>query len=219
MPLHDLFSVSDGKIGVWKIEESISELLLLTSYREDYNTMLKKYGSEKRKLEKLAIRVLLKLMTGNDKLTIIYDSNGKPYLEDTNNNISISHTAGYAALFINSTNLVGLDIERRERKIYDLAPKFLNDEELMVIDKNRRNDALLLCWSGKESVYKIVGEPALNFRDTLFVKPFIVSDSGSFFIIFKSGDTEQLFNLEYQLQSDYLLTWSKRDRLHLKCTF
>lgn len=210
MPLHDLFSVYDGKIGVWKIEESISELLLLTSYREDYKVMLEKYGSKKRKLEKLAIRVLLKKMTGNDKLTIIYDNNGKPYLEDTNNKISISHTAGYAALFINSTNLVGLDIERRERKIHDLAPRFLNEEDLMVIDKNRRNDALLLCWSGKESVYKIVGEPALDFRDTLFVKPFIVSDSGSFIITFKNCDTEQLFNLEYQIKSDYLLTWSKK---------
>ena len=199
-------------MGVWKIEESVSELLLLASDRVDCLKILKQCGSEKRAAEKLAVRVLLKLMMCDERLTILYDSQGKPYLNDKTVELSISHTTGHAALFIHNTCLAGVDIETRGRKVKGLAPRFLSDEELEAIDKSREADALLLCWSGKESVYKIIGKAVVDFRVSLMVKPFVVSDSGSFMISQRDDHRQQMFNVGYQICHDYVMTWTKKEK-------
>ena len=79
-------------LGIWEISESINELNALTK-----SVKLDQIKSQKRKLEILAVRVLLEKMCGNVKLD--YNKYGAPILGN-NKNISISHSKQLVAIIV-----------------------------------------------------------------------------------------------------------------------
>jgi 4'-phosphopantetheinyl transferase len=75
------------------------------------------------------------------------------------------------------------------------------------LDLRLEQDALLLHWSAKETVYKILDIPGTDFRKHLFVRPFSVAEEGVI-------ETEEfvtghnyLYVLSYRISDDYVLTW------------
>ena len=139
-------------IGVWKIEETRSELLAYLSNHEWLDN-IRSIKSESRVLEILAARVLLKELTGEEK-EVYYNASGKPFLVDGSYHISVSHTRKYVAVVINKEEPVGLDIEYISDKIRRVRSRVVAPNEY--IDTNNELVHLLLHWSAKEAMFKFL---------------------------------------------------------------
>ena len=73
---------------------------------------MRRFTAAHRRLEWLAVRVLLYTLSGEEK-EIAYHPSGKPYLADDSASISISHTKGYVAVALGLPGReVGVDIEQ-----------------------------------------------------------------------------------------------------------
>lgn len=99
MPVFKQYIGSSCRWGIWKADETVEELLALLPHKEKYEADICGFTANSRKLERLAVRVLLYEMLGEEK-EIGYRSSGKPYLADGSASISISHTKGYVAVLL-----------------------------------------------------------------------------------------------------------------------
>ena len=115
--LQSIETLEDGSIiGFWLIEETEDELITLLGNRSDLLDAMASFSSEKRRLEFVATRVLLKNMLKEEK-TIAYTPDGYPFLTDNSYNISISHTGKNVGIILNKYRKVGIDIEKISDKI------------------------------------------------------------------------------------------------------
>ena len=82
-----------------------------------------------------------------------YHESGRPYLEDDNLSISISHTKGYVAVIVSDKTDVGIDIEHYAQRIHKVAFQFMRADE--PVDEYRGDTTwkLLLHWSVKEPMF------------------------------------------------------------------
>ena len=154
------------KLAVWKLTEDESFFINSMSWPE---TELSHFESlhKKRRLEWLSSRMLICQLSGiEDSSSIIKDSFGKPSIKDSQINISISHTNGYAAAFI-AKKSIGIDIQTIVDKIHRIGHKYLNLEELHNIAPHLMSDILHLQWGAKEALYKSYGRKQLNYRDDI----------------------------------------------------
>jgi len=185
--------------GIWKIEETIDDLL---SRLQDH-TFSSVITSEKRLREKTAVRVLLKTLINEEK-AIGYSSNGKPYLMDDSYFISISHTKGYAAVILSKTQYVGIDIEYISEKVKRVRDKFISQSEY--IYENISTIHLLLHWSAKESMYKAIRMNDIDFRRNLLIEKFIPAKSGTFTGRETFTKEKQKFLIRYFVTDEYVIT-------------
>ena len=94
------------------MDETEEELLSMLPRREVYARCVSQYAAPHRRLEWLAVRVLLFTLLGEER-DIAYRPSGKPYLADGSYALSISHTKGYAAVVLGEPDSeVGIDIEQ-----------------------------------------------------------------------------------------------------------
>lgn len=157
------------RLLLWKMEESADELLSrFTSLREVYAADVSSYKSPKRVQEYLSVRMLLRIALGHEA-RIDHDQSGKPFLPDEPDvRISISHTKNYAALFVSHHREVGVDIEQMSDRILRVKSKFLCERELSLIDEMDKTQ-LLLCWSAKEALYKLIPGLRPEYWEQLFL--------------------------------------------------
>ena len=93
MPLFLQHTTPSYQWGIWKTDETLDNLLAMLPHREAYLEGMQRFTAEHRRLEWLAVRVLLYTLLGEEK-EIAYYPSGKPYLADGSASISISHTKG-----------------------------------------------------------------------------------------------------------------------------
>lgn len=154
------------QIGLWKINESESELANGLELSKDALIRLSKRRSKVHRKGYLAIRKLLKshnIQTLNHK----YDKNGAPYLTD-GRHLSISHSKDIAAIAI-SSKPVGVDLEFFHEKIVSIAPRFLHPKESSDLKKNKDIHYLSQIWTAKEALYKAFRKPGLNFSKQILI--------------------------------------------------
>ncbi len=144
-------------LGVWEISESINELKALTK-----GVKFDQIKSQKRKLEILAVRALLKEMCGNVKLD--HNKYGAPIL-DNNKKISISHSKQLVAIIV-SESKSGIDIEIISKRILKIKDKFISSYENI----NESQESLTIAWSTKECVFKWHQKGNLNFKDDILIR-------------------------------------------------
>ncbi|MDR2470323.1 MAG: 4'-phosphopantetheinyl transferase superfamily protein [Tannerella sp.] len=154
--------------GIWKIEESWKELLAQSEQPDRYLPFLSSYKSDSRKAEWLAVRLLLKALTGAET-TVAYRPDGSPFLPDLSFHISISHTKGYAAVLLHPDRPVGIDIEYCSERIRRVTSRFLDGRELTLLGKNPSTASLLICWSAKETVFKMTGQTAVDWQKDIHI--------------------------------------------------
>ena len=162
---------SDGDLlSIWKFEESTDELLrLFRDFRTKDEDEMNGYKSEKRQIEYLSVRALLLNALGHE-CQVLHDEAGKPSLTDEGSlHISISHTKGYASIFLSPNRNVGIDVEQISNRIFRVKNTFLNKMEQQVIDSNDKIQ-LLLCWSAKETVYKLIPGLSLEYWEQIIIK-------------------------------------------------
>jgi 4'-phosphopantetheinyl transferase len=98
---------------------------------------------------------------------LLYSAEGKPYLEENNAGLSISHSHGKLAVLINKGGEAGIDIELIRDKVKTIQHKFLNDTEKVMADNNP--EKLITLWAAKEALYKVYGLKGVDFKEHLFV--------------------------------------------------
>jgi len=144
-------------LGIWEISESVNELKALTK-----GVKLDQIKSQKRKLEVLAVRTLLKEMCGNVKLD--YNEYGAPVL-DNNKNISISHSKQLVAIIVSEFKSA-IDTEIISKKILKIKDKFISTNE----NVNESQEDLTIAWSTKECIFKWHQKGNINFKDDILIK-------------------------------------------------
>ncbi|MDR0795352.1 MAG: 4'-phosphopantetheinyl transferase superfamily protein [Tannerella sp.] len=195
--------------GIWKIEEKRKDLLHRLDKPEAYLPDLNRFQSETRKCEWLAVRVLLKELTGSE-WSVSYRDNGAPYLPGSAYRISISHTKGYAAVLLSPDKSAGIDIEYCSERIHRIKSRFLNHEELKWLGENPSTNQLLVCWSAKETVFKMMEQKAADFQNDIQVIDFNpLLNTGIVSVKAKITSGSPIFQLKYEITPDYVVTHSQ----------
>lgn len=206
MPLYRIFREDDLLVGIWKADETIDRLLSLlhdlSLYREKLTNL-----SEKRKHEWLSVRVLLKTLCGEEK-KIAYHPSGRPYLEDESAHISISHTRGYVAVALHPFREVGLDIEQYGERVKKVSSRFIRPDEEYTMTKGDEIYALLLHWSAKETLFKLMGTAEVDFIKHLHILPFVPAEEGTFNAREYRTEQQSCYLVHYFTHPDYVLTWA-----------
>jgi len=205
MPLFKTITQAEGLIGVWQLSESLNELLPHFSDLELEDPAYLQYTHEKRKIEWLATRSLIKLLIGTD-FTISYAESGKPILNHARyKNISISHSRYFAAVYIHEKLQVGLDIEDSTRNYNSIEKRYLSDEELIHTGRN----PLLQClyWCAKEAIFKLVTDHDIEFRNQIHISPFNPEIEDRFQVKFKSEKADSIHELQFQVFDGHCLVW------------
>jgi 4'-phosphopantetheinyl transferase len=208
MPLLQFFTSGNAAIGLWEISESEKELLALTEL-EAVKTNAAELKNQVRRTEFLASRILLQEVQKKLNLPVelpFKDDNGCPCLQQCNHKISLSHTTGMAAVIVTAGKAAGIDLEPTREQILKLAPKFLSEEEL----QEAKNDVLYttICWSIKETIYKLYSKKKLLFAKHMRVHAFGPDPKGgTAFATLSVNNTTETYPIEYRLVNNLVLTW------------
>ena len=207
MPLYRTYKQRDLTVGVWKVDETIEQLRSMFHQFSIYEEGFNRFSSEKRKQEWLAVRVLLKELLGEEK-EIVHLPSGKPVLKDGKACISFSHTSGYVAVAVHPNVEVGVDIEQYGTRVQRVASRFVREDEKVFVASGDEVYGLLLHWSAKETMFKLMEVEAVDFIEHLHILPFQLQESGAFEAREYRSGKEQVFLIHYDTHPDYVLTFS-----------
>lgn len=143
--------------GIWKIKENLDEAIEI--FNKSIPLELK---SNKRKLEHICTRLLLKEIDEN--LKISYNQFGAPKLND-GRKISISHSSDLIAVII-SEKKVAIDIEKISNKPLKIKHKYVSNNDSVSDNKIEAT----LAWSAKEAVYKLHQKGEIDFKRDIIIK-------------------------------------------------
>lgn len=194
-------------LAIWYVSETFDEMFEMLQPNEQDTLLVKSFRYERKKLEWLAGRLALKFLCGKLGLRykgILKNSVGKPFLTGFDHEISLTHSFPHVAAIIDPKYDVGIDLEQPKEKIVRIAPKFLNDKELVFCGDNHIMCTLL--WSAKETLYKIHSRKGLSFKENLEVSPFTLEDK-----TFKASiitNVKTRFNLAFSINDPFVLTYN-----------
>tara|TARA_Y100000385_G_scaffold274163_1_gene316914 strand:+ start:310 stop:933 length:624 start_codon:yes stop_codon:yes gene_type:complete len=154
---------------VWKITESLDFFAKELQLNKQEKEELANITFASRMLEWTAARYVQRILFPNG---LKKDHWGKPHLEGDNGFISIAHCKGYAAAVYSASQSVGIDIEPVHDKVQRIAPKFLNENELIDIGLEGKSEYFVMCWSIKEALYKWYGKKQLSFKNNINILNF-----------------------------------------------
>jgi len=198
---------NDAQIYVWEITETEKELLENTAVPDDELEELTFTKSEARRREKLATRALLNEIFP-EKLYLGHHDNGKPYLQNTAMEISISHTNRFVAIIIHPEEDLGIDIESLDRDFSAVEKKALSEEEIEDLDDRKKNLQLAIYWCAKEAIFKRMSISGVDFAEQIEIDRFNPHDDGELEATFIHKDgTEMEFELSYEVFDGHVMVW------------
>lgn len=208
------------RVAVWHVTEDYEELLsMLPDADSVSNEAEQQFSSEFRRIEWTAVRVLLYTVLDR-QVHINYNDLGAPLLPGYEGlHISISHTKGYVAIALSESAPIGIDVEQIER-FEEKTNVFDDKEKLPRVEKVRtrfmRDDefaettiGLLLHWSAKETLFKVLGREGVNFVDEMQVSPFDETQYEGEFSI-KDMKEDDTYIIYYKVFDDFVLTYTKK---------
>lgn len=205
MPLFKIIPQTEGLLGIWQLSETSDELLSYFSVQELNDPDYLRYTHEKRKVEWLATRVLMKQLIGSD-FTVSYAETGKPILNHTRyKHLTISHSRHFVVVFTHEKHQVGIDIEDTSRNYNSIEKRYLSEAELLQVSKS----PLLQClyWCAKEAVFKLVPDHDIEFRSQILVSPFDPQLEDHFTVQFSSGKADSIYKLQFQTFAGHCMVW------------
>jgi phosphopantetheinyl transferase len=163
MPLYREWSSDPFSLAaIWEITEPESFFTERTGLTIDIK-------SEKRRLEHLAGRFLLKYLQQDFPLLNIQpDEHDKPRLAGNQYYFSISHSYPYVAAVVSPYVECGIDIQVWHPRMQHIQHKFLSDIEQQFFQNDPR--LLTMAWSAKEAAYKWQGRRGVEFIDHLVME-------------------------------------------------
>lgn len=208
MPLYLKKELKDKTtVAVWQITETEEELKQLSSIPNDEMEEISYISNESVRKQRLAVRALLDSLF-EEKVYLNHHDNGKPYLENSVTNISITHTEKYVAVILNDNEDLGIDIESLDRDFSAVEQKALSDDEIDDLDDERRNEQLAIYWCAKEAIFKRLSQYNVDFAEQIEIERFRPKGEGelSATFIHKDGYEEE-FELEYITFDRHVLVW------------
>lgn len=152
----DILLVKIGERTVWRELEGFLGCLSPAARK----SVLRK-SSEADKINSLVSRLLalseITRRTGvpGRKLAFGHGPHGKPYLKDDSLQFSLSHTAGAVCAAFSENGEIGVDIERRDRRVSEaLYKRALSDGERLCLNSS---EDFLRFWVQKEAFLKRLG--------------------------------------------------------------
>ena len=200
---------NEAEIGVWEITETEEELKELSMTPTDEMEEISFIRSESLRKQRLAVRALLNTLF-DDKVYLSHHDNGKPYLENSVTNISITHTEKYVAVILNDNEDVGIDCESLDRDFSAVEAKALSDEEIDDLeDDEKRNEQLAIYWCAKEAIFKRLSLFNVDFAEQIELERFRPKGEGELEATFidDKEDYEQDFELSYITFDRHVLVW------------
>ena len=198
----------DARIYVWEITETEEELMATTAVPDNELEELQYTRSEARRKEKLATRALLNEIFP-EKLYLGHHDNGKPDLQNTAMEISISHTNRFVAILLHPDEDLGIDIECLDRDFSAVEKKALSEDELEDLEDDKRKTLqLAIYWCAKEAIYKRMSVSGVDFAEQIEVERFTPRDEGEIEATFYHKDgTEMEFELSYEVFENHVMVW------------
>jgi phosphopantetheinyl transferase len=160
MPL--IYKTQHSKIilGVWEITEN----------NVFFSTELKFCATKKSVLKNqqyMASRLLLSRLDSGFIIGNIDElSQDKPSYLDNRFYFNVAHSGSFAVAILSNEKEVGIDVEVISKRIVAIKSKFLNQEELGLVNKFSavdQIDVVSLFWTVKEAVLKWTGDSAFDY--------------------------------------------------------
>lgn len=194
-------------IGVWQITETEEELRAIGNVPTDEMEEISFIKSESLRKQRLAVRALLSALF-EDKVYLSHHDNGKPYLENSVTNISITHTEKYVAVLLDDNEDVGIDMESLARDFSAVEQKALSDEEIEDLDEDKKHEQLAIYWCAKEAIFKRLSAYNVDFAEQIEIEHFRPRGEGELVATFIHKDGyEEDFDLSYMTFDNHVLVW------------
>ena len=214
MPLYKIINFSSTtQILIWKITESLEDLLSQVVLKEKTQLRFNGMKSQLHQRAFLSVRKLLQ-EAGYSDFDLQYDESGKPHLNPNNCHtepveVSISHSHNFSTLII-SNQKVGIDIEMQRDKIIRIADKFVNNIESLRLGDTNTPDyikKLTVKWGAKEAVFKIRNEPVISFKDHIWVNSFEIRDQKTIATL-EMENVKQQFSIYFDEFENFTLVYA-----------
>ena len=157
----------------WMIWEITEDLSFFQTFPENWTTNKDQEIVSQKKLESSAARFSLWSLCqqiSEGPWDLRKDDRNRPYFDQSDYHISLSHSFPFVAAIISHKKSVGIDLERFGRNVEKIGPRFLSAEEW-----NRWQDShsdLTKAWTCKEAIYKAMGVPGLAFQQDIQLPSF-----------------------------------------------
>ena len=157
----------------WMIWEITEDLSFFQTFPENWTTNKDHQIVSQKKLESSAARFSLWSLCqqiSEGPWDLRKDERNRPYFDQSDYHISLSHSFPFVAAIISHKKSVGIDLERFGRQVEKIGPRFLSAEEW-----NRWQDShsdLTKAWTCKEAIYKAMGVPGLAFQQDIQLPSF-----------------------------------------------
>lgn len=188
---------SGAILGMWRIEETVSEMLAMMPSLGKLQHVLDSYSRDARRLEVLSVHALVYIMTGDESLVVGHNEDGHPLLEGWH--VSISHTRGYAAVLLSRQDEVAVDVEYVSNRVAKIADRFIRDDE-----QDETITRQLVCWCTKEAVYKYFSSQHLALLDIRLRNYELLSEGCVVAENMQTGDT---VTVNYNVTDSYVMTY------------
>lgn len=152
----------------WMIWEITEDLPFFQTYPENWVSDNHQDIVSQKKLESSAARFCLWILCqqiSEGMWDLRKDERNRPYFDQSDYHISLSHSFPFVAAVISHKKAVGIDIERFGRNVEKIGPRFLSAEEWNRW-QNSHSD-LTKAWTCKEAIYKAMGVPGLAFQQDI----------------------------------------------------
>ena len=216
MPIIYKQEIGDHTIlGVWKISESVDELLSLIQFSEGERETFEKFKLKSRQAHWLSYRIAIRELMGNDcSCDFHYDEHGKLHFSNIDYSLSVTHSGLYSGVIISKKHYVGIDIEKLNDRINHLASKFLNEEEMKRLPEEDQDRFLTIVWSAKEAIYKLYGKSEVQL-DNITIEPFSIANEGIMATKLEIGSVKKSYKAHYHFSDDgeYILVFSIDDTI------
>ncbi len=192
-----------GNLLLWQAEEESvwfkEQLNVPPDLWEEYESL----ASEAIRHRWLASRYSVQQVSQQFPLKLIKELSGKPILLESECHISLSHCEGYVAT-IHGDAPVGIDVERISHRAQKIKNYFLRDEELVLLGEE--NEALILAWSAKESIFKWYGKKSLGYKSQLCIRS-IDFEGQVMQMELITSEHNLIQPVFFRLDSEKVLTW------------
>lgn len=207
---HELIEVSDNfKIAYQKVDyDHFDELRQkIEASIFSFSDYFYKMSNLNRRIEWLSIRALL--LDIGLRSDIFYDEHGKPHLKGDKQHLSISHSQKRIAVSIHQKQAHGIDLQHITPKIIRIKQKFLNENELSMLEEQNDPTILTVLWSMKEALFKSYGKKDIFLKENIDLSELII-DGDHFEAKGEINGIEKVIShqMKAMLVDDYILAYT-----------
>ncbi|MFI3289105.1 MAG: 4'-phosphopantetheinyl transferase superfamily protein [Rikenellaceae bacterium] len=165
--------------------------------------------SAKRQAEVASWRNLLREATSTSA-DILYHPSGAPYIVDSSDFISVSHSSTHLAVMVSSAPCA-IDLESTTRNFERIASRYVTPFESKLTASTA--PLLPLLWSAKEVLYKISPLAGLDLLEDINV---IAIENGVIYGVVKGCD--DTIEMLYRLQDEHVIVYTSSAESEIKTT-